>query len=384
MGGSESAPRVFLLDAQVLQTERQLAKSDPQNGVIAAARRAADWALTQKPVSVVDKSVMPPSGDKHDYMSQAPYFWPNSHTPTGLPYMRHDGKRNPEISRISDHADLTRMAENARTLALAYYLTGDERYAKRASLLLWIWFLDPSTRMNPDLEYAQGIPGINTGRGIGLIESRTLTSVVDAVGLLEGSSNWDEEDQQGMEQWFTKFLAWLRNSPHGKSESRAKNNHGSYYDLQTADFALFVGNRELAKELLKQAAQKRIGRQIEADGRQPSELARTKSLGYSIFNLRALMGLAMLANEMGIDLWHYRAPDGGSIRAALDFLIPYALNERKWQYQQIDEFQPKELVGPLLQAAIAYKDHDYEAAAEKLGGPGGNIEDLLLMVGAPR
>lgn len=154
--------------------------------------------------------------------------------------------------------------------------------------------------------------------------------------------------------------------------------------MQTADFALFVGSRELAEELLEQAAQKRIGRQIEADGRQPLELARTKSLGYSIFNLRALMGLATLANEMGIDLWHYRAPDGGSIRGALDFLIPYALNEKKWQYQQIDEFQPKELVGPLLQAATAYKDHDYEAAAEKLGGPGGNIEDLLLMVGAPR
>lgn len=375
---------MFLLDAQVLQTERQLAKSDPQNAVIAAVRRAADWALTQKPVSVVDKSVMPPSGDKHDYMSEAPYFWPNPHTPTRLPYIRHDGKRNPEISRISDHADLTRMATNARSLALAYYLTGDERYATKAGLLLRTWFLDPATRMNPNLEYAQGIPGINTGRGIGIIESRTLTSVVDAVGLLEGSSNWGEEDQQGMEQWFTKFLAWLRNGPHGKSESRAKNNHGSYYDLQTANFALFVGNRKLAEELLKQAAQKRIGRQIDADGRQPLELARTKSLGYSIFNLRALMGLAALANEMDIDLWHYRAPDGGSIRAALDFLIPYALNEKKWRYQQIDEFQPKELVGPLLQAAIAYQNHGYEAAAEKLGGPSGNIEDLLLMAGAPR
>ncbi|HVB35888.1 MAG TPA: alginate lyase family protein [Candidatus Acidoferrales bacterium] len=382
-GGIERTPRVFLLDARVLRMERQLTKNDPQNAVAIATRRAADRALTQKPLSVMDKTALPPSGDKHDYMSQAPYFWPNPNTPTGVPYMRRDGERNPEISKISDHVELAQMSQDARTLALAYYVTGDERYATRAALLLRAWFLDPATRMNPNLEYAQGIPGINTGRGIGIIESRMLTSVVDAVGLLAGSSHWNEEDQRGMEQWFGKFLAWLQNSPHGKAESKAKNNHGSYYDLQTADCALFVGKRELAGELLNRAAQKRIGRQIEADGRQPLELARTKSLGYSIFNLRALMGLATLGDELGVDLWRYRAPNGGSIRAALNFLVPYALGEKEWTWQQIGQFQPKELVGPLLEAAIAYHDKSYEAAAEKLGSPGGDVEDLLLMAGAP-
>src|SRR5487761_979699 len=127
-GGIERTPRVFLLDARVLRMERQLTKNDPQNAVAIATRRAADRALTQKPLSVMDKTALPPSGDKHDYMSQAPYFWPNPNTPTGVPYMRRDGERNPEISKISDHVELAQMSQDARTLALAYYVTGDERY----------------------------------------------------------------------------------------------------------------------------------------------------------------------------------------------------------------------------------------------------------------
>lgn len=378
------APRVFLLDAQLLRKERQLAKSDPRNAALVALRRAADRALSQKPLSVMDKTVLPPSGDKHDYMSQAPYFWPDSRTPTGLPYVRRDGKRNPAISKISDHAEMARMAADARALALAYYLTRDQRYAAHASLLLRTWFLDPAARMNPNLQYAQDIPGRSTGRGTGIIESRFLTSVVDAVGLLDGSPGWNAADQRGIEQWFTKFLAWLRNSPHGQAESQAKNNHGSFYDLQTADFALFVGNRALAKNVLQQAEQKRIARQVASDGRQPLELARTKSFSYSIFNLRALMGLATLGKELHVDLWNYRAPDGGSVRAALDFLLPYALGQKKWPYRQIAEFQPRALTAPLLEAAAAYHDAGYEASAEKLGGAGHSVEDLLRMAAPPQ
>lgn len=35
--------------------------------------------------TVVNKAVLPPSGDKHDYMSMAPYWWPDETKPDGLP-----------------------------------------------------------------------------------------------------------------------------------------------------------------------------------------------------------------------------------------------------------------------------------------------------------
>ena len=381
--GQAKPPRTFLLDPVVLLAQGQKTNGDVHNPVVVAAERDAQRAMSEGPFSVMQSQVLPPSGDKHDYMSQAPYFWRDPKTPTGLPYIRRDGERNPEINKLPDHDNLARMSQDAQALALGFYLTGNERYAARAALLLRTWFLDRATRMNPNLEYAQGIPGINTGRGIGIIESRFLTSVVDAIGLLQGSKHWTQEDENGMQEWFAKFLAWLQTSEHGKAESNAKNNHGSFYDAQVTDFALFLGKRDLAVQVLREAEQKRIARQIEADGRQPRELARTKSFSYSVFNLQALMQLATLGDQLGIDLWRYRSPAGGGIRAALDFLLPYALGEKKWPYQQIEGFQPQGLIGPLLGAAGSYHDPRYATAAEKLGGPGTHVDFLLLQASVP-
>jgi hypothetical protein len=314
-------------------------------------------------------------------MSQAPYFWPNPKTSNGLPYIRRDGERNPEINKITDHKSLDDVEDAAETLALAYYFTGDEKYASKAVGLLRAFFLNPATRMNPNLEYAQFIPGVNTGRGIGLIETRGLTRVVDAIGLLEGSKALTSEDQRGLKVWFGKFLQWMLDSKNGREESAAKNNHGTYYDVQVVSFALFVGRNDLAKQTIEQAKQKRIATQIEPDGRQPLELARTKAWSYSNGNLDGLMQLATLGQQVGVDLWNFQTKDGRGIRKALDFLTPVAVGEKKWQYQEIEGGVKPETSFPLMRRAAAiYHDRTYQAVMAQV--PAANLSDRSTLVRA--
>jgi hypothetical protein len=312
--------------------------------------RDARNALTSGPFSVTSKSPTPPSGDKHDYMSQAPYFWPDPNRPNGLPYIRRDGERNPEIEKITDHRVMDQMESAVETLALAWHATRNEEYAAKSATLLRTFFLDPATRMNPNLQFAQGIPGVNTGRGIGLIETRGLTRIVDAIGLLAGSKSWTATDQKGLEDWFSRFLQWMLESKNGRDEAAAKNNHGTFYDVQVVSFALFLGKNDLAKSVLENAKSKRIAAQIEPDGKQPLELARTKSWSYSVMNLDGLMRLARLGEKVGVDLWNYETRDGRSIRKALEFLQPFASGEKKWSYQQLGEWPPQILL-PLIRRA---------------------------------
>ena len=359
--------RVFLLDAKQLELTKQRLNAGDKTLVQALAQleRDAQQALKGGPYSVVTKERVPPSGDKHDYMSQAPYFWPDSSKPNGLPYIRRDGERNPEINKISDHRSLDQMTGAVETLALAYYYKGNEAYAAKAAQLLHAFFLDPETRMNPHLQFAQFIPGVNTGRGIGLIETRGLTRVVDAIGLLAGSESLTGKDQQELQEWFTKFLGWMLESKNGRDESAAKNNHGTYYDVQVASFALFLGKRDLARDVLQAARQKRIALQIETDGRQPLELVRTRAWSYSVGNLDGLMLLARLGENVGVDLWGYQTPDGRGISRALDYLVPFALGTQKWPHQQLGEWQPQSLFSLIRRAAVRYDDR-YQALAAKL------------------
>lgn len=373
-----SLPRVFSLPAATMvELKQEISEGKLRDSSIERLRERANAALAQEPRSVMDKTVLPPSGDKHDYMSRAPYWWPDPNSPNGLPYIRRDGVSNPEIGQIQDHKNLSNLISETYTLALAYYFLGEEPYAKHASELLQTWFLDPQTRMNPNLEFAQGIPGRNTGRGIGLIETREMYRLVDAIGLLQGSKSWTAEDQKGMEEWCAKFLDWMIHSPHGKDEAAAKNNHGTYYDVQVASLALFTGGRAMARRVLESAGERRIATQIEPDGKQPLELARTKALGYSTMNLAGLFELALLGEDVGVDLWNFHTDDGRSIHKALDYLVPYAAGAKKWPYEQIVEYKVSEFSPLLILAASKFKDSDYEELAVKLDAEALARMDLL-------
>ncbi|MCI0693601.1 alginate lyase family protein [candidate division KSB1 bacterium] len=365
-----SQPRTFLLDAAALaKVKRYINESkEPYSSAYAASLKDAEKALTAGPFSVVNKTVTPPSGDKHDFYNYGPYWWPDSTKPDGLPYIRRDGEVNPETqSDKFDDQSMSKMTSAVETLALAFFFSGDEKYARHAVELLRVWFLKSATKMNPHLEYSQAIPGRVTGRGIGIIETVKFKHLIDAIGLLETSQNFSQEDGKGLREWFQAYLHWLRTSQHGKDEDNWYNNHGTWYDVQVAIFALFLGQDSLAKRVIEASKHRRLETQVRPDGSQPKELERTRSLSYSLYNLTAFFDLAKLGQHVGVDLWHYRGKDGVNIKSALDFLLPF-YQDKKWPYEQITPIETtyERLIPLLKQAVKVYQEKQYNDVLMRL------------------
>jgi Alginate lyase len=371
-------PSVFIMDANRLQELKKIAQVSDTRAlkIISGLRKQADSLLNMKPMSVMDKVFTPVSGNKHDYMSQAPYFWYDSTKPNGLPYMRKDGQRNPEIYKITDRTYLGKLDNACRTLSLAWYLTGEEKYAAKAAELLRTWFLNDATKMNPHLDYGQAIPGVNSGRGIGIIETVALTGIADAAGLLKGSKLWMPADHKALQQWYAQYLNWLLTSKNGTDEHAAKNNHGTWYYAQVIDFALFTGDKEKARQLAEES-KKRLDGQLTPEGKQPLELDRTNGLGYSTMNLRGWFTVATLAQQTGVDIWNYKTPKA-DLRTALDWLIPYATGQKTWEFEQISNYDKGEIYPLLLQAATVYKEQKYLTTAKTLNSDNSNLAVFLL------
>ena len=326
-------------DALSLKKVKSLiAAGDPSmKAALAELIKAADAALGYKPVSVMEKKNNPPSGDKHDYMSLAPYFWPNPETKDGLPYIRKDGQINPEVNEYKDKEYLPQLCSILETLGLAYYFTNDERYASHASKLINVWFLDAATKMNPNLNFGQAVKGENDGRGAGLIDTRHLIKVVDAVSFMGNSSAWTPTQDQQLKNWFADFLNWMQTSKNGTAELKATNNHGIWYDAQRLSFALYTNNNKVVNEVIE-SAKKRIASQMNPDGFFPAELARTTSLHYSLFVVEAFIKVAQLSKAAGDDFWNYTAKNGNSLQKACDVLMPYLLKQKQWTGEQIKPF----------------------------------------------
>ncbi len=363
-------PRTFAIDAAGLVANHARLGRGEAAVVrdVAALRAEADQLLALKPASVLDSSGVAASGDPHDYFSQGPYWWPDPSQPGGLPYLQRDGIVNPESRGNGDMPAYRRTCESVRTLGLAYFFTADERYAQKAAQLTRVWLLDPATRMNPNFQHAQGIPGRSPGRGTGLIEARHLTLLNDGLALLAGSRGWTAADAAALRAWLEQFHRWLTTSQNATEEAAAENNHGSWFAATLAHLSLVLGHTDQAKQIVTTVQTRRIPAQIEPDGAQPHELRRTRSLNYCLFNLEALTLLARFGDHVGVDLWSYSTPDGRSLRAALRVVAPYVDPKKDWPKQDVSD-ENRARVLPLLAEALRHGDDaGYRDLLNRFGG----------------
>lgn len=329
--------------------------------------RAANAALTEAPVTITASSSPRSSGGAHDFYSEGDYWWPDPAHPGG-PYIQRDGLTNPD-NFVAHRRALVRFSVQVPALVAAWKISGERRYAQHAAAHLRAWFIEPATRLNPNLQYAQAISGRSTGRGIGIIDTVHLVEVGRAIEVLQSGDVLTVDEQVQIKRWFTDYLQWLTTSKNGQEERDAKNNHGSCWLLQVAAFAHLTGDQQLLAYARDRYKTVLLPTQLAADGSLPLELKRTKPYGYALFDLEALATLCQILSTPEDNLWTYATPDGRSIAKAVAWVVPYIRDKSLWPLPP-DVMYDKEW--PMRQTSLLF-------AGRALGKP----DYLALWAGLP-
>jgi hypothetical protein len=284
--------------------------------------------LKEEPITITASSSPRSAGGLHDFFSEGDYWWPDPKNPNG-PYIQRDGMSNPD-NFVAHRKAMMRLSVQVPALAAAWKLTSDRKFADRAALHLRAWFIDPKTIMNPHLKYAQAIKNKVTGRSIGVIDTLHLVEVARAIGVLEGSPALSDADKAGLRKWFTEYLTWITTHPYGVQERDAKNNHGTCWVLQAAEFARYTGNEAVSAFCRERFKTVLVPHQVAADGSFPEELRRTKPYGYCLFQLDVLAGVCQVLSRPDDDLWTFQLPDGRGIGKALAWMYPFIADKKRW------------------------------------------------------
>lgn len=301
-------------------------KSVLKQGIL--ERAAAN--LKEEPVTVTAFIAERSAGDVHDFYSEGDYWWPDTLNPDG-PYVRRDGQTNPDNFVAHRHA-MIRFSSIVANLTSAYLLEQEQKYVDAVLRHVRAWFVDEETRMNPDLQYAQAIKGIATGRGIGIIDTIHLMEVAQSLYRLEKLGLLSEGDIKSTKQWFADYLDWMSTHRYGIDEMNAKNNHGTCWVMQAAVFARYVGDKEMLDFCKKRYKEVLLPNQMAEDGSFPLETARTKPYGYSLFNLDAMATICQTLSDETDDLWTYTAEGNKNMEKGIGFIYPYVLDKESWTY----------------------------------------------------
>ena len=325
---------------------------------------AANRYLAEPPIAVTASHSERSKGGLHDYFSEGDYWWPDEKNPNG-PYVRRDGFTNP--ANFDDHRKaMVRLSLIVPALAAAWELTGEKKYADHAGRHLRAWFVDPATKMNANLEYAQAIFNLNNGRGVGIIDTLHLVEPARAATVLANGN--ELEGGAEIKRWFAEYLEWMRTSKNGQQERDAKNNHGTCWVLQAAEFARFTGNNEVMTWCRERFRSAIVPDQVAPDGSLPLELARTKPYSYCLFDLDVMSTICQSLSTSQDDLWSFTTPDGRGMRKVAAFMFPFIKNKSTWPYKHdveyFDDFPVRQ--PSLLFASLAYGQADYFSLWKRL------------------
>ncbi|KAI0048690.1 chondroitin AC/alginate lyase [Auriscalpium vulgare] len=318
---------------------------------VVAQQTIVEWAdnlNAQGPWSVTtSKPFNASSGDPHDYLSWAPYWFPdcsNVHNTTALtdeqiwvtcPYVSKDGQFNPDRLLVNNTGAFDALSNAVLYNSMAWVINGSSTYPEQVATQIKTWFLDDATRMNPNLNYAQvirGPPGSQFGSHTGVLDLKGMAKLTSGILILrQGKAPaWTSDIDTGLVAWANTYIQWLTTSDIALGEANSTNNHGSYYYNQLASLQILVNDLTGANATVQKYFSTLYQNQILASGEQvcpllraacPLEAVRTRPYHYRSYNLAAMITNARIGAYLGFDAWNLTTATGGTIHAALDFAL---------------------------------------------------------------
>ena len=236
---------------------------------------------------------------------------------------------------------------DAYACALAYQLSGDEKYADRALGFLMVW-----ANINQKYSDYDG----------SLVMAYSGTGMIMAAELMLNYKKWNSADQE-------KFFNWVRNV-YLKSctEIRTrKNNWADWGRFGSVLCAQLLDNEVEMIENIK-LVKSDLFHKIAEDGHMPEETRREKNgIWYTYFSLAPITAtMYAIYNSTGENLFELKEGER-SVRKALDYLFYYNQHPDQWKwYKDPNQGSPTSWPGNLLEAmSEIYGESQYANYVEK-------------------
>ncbi len=233
-------------------------------------------------------------------------------------------------------------------------------YAEHAARHLRAWFITPSTRMEPALDYA-GVTSGTGGHPDGIVETSGLAEVAMAARFLLRAETFSSEESTALRAWFGAFLKWLTSSRLAGLARDRKDHVGSSWLLQCAAYARLSNDDGALAELRHRFKSVTLRAEILGDGTFPHELNTLSPYRNSLFNLDLLAGACDLLSTRFDSLWEFQLQDGPGLHVAVARHAPFIESRGAWPYPADKRFfndlpyrRPA-----LLFAARAYQRPEY-------------------------
>jgi len=363
----------FIAPEYFLQKKYGADTVEAQATIISWAAELADEA----PWSVMNKTITPPTGSKHDYESLAPYWWPDCSsvgnttqlTPeqiwTTCPYVQKDGQFNPDVRQLAnDVGEFSDMSDAIFYSAMAWAFNGSSIFSSNVANYINVWFLDPATSMTPNLNYGQVQrgPGKQNGTHTGVLDLKCMTKIVSGILILRNGKapEWTSDLDSQFVTWVLEYITWLQTADIAIQERNSTNNHGTFYFNQLAALQIYVGDQDGANSSIAAYFTGIYLGQIAANGDQPLESARTRPYHYRAYNLAAMITNARIGEYVGYNAWNLTTTAGGTIKSALDYAMT----------QPAGADDPTELYSVVAAVASQYGDPTGKYAAYLLKNAG--------------